>query len=110
MFSASAEYAINMLTAMPKKTGESISTKKLAKMTKTPAAYASKVFQALRRKGFIASRRGVGGGVTLVKPLNKISVADVLEAVDGVYPPTKKTVADKHYAELRKFLAKRMLA
>lgn len=56
-------------------------TKDIAAKAKIPSAYLAKVFQAMRRDGLIHARRGVGG-VTLAKPANKITLLDVIEAVE----------------------------
>lgn len=108
MFSKSVEYAINLLSAMPK-VGESASAKDLAKKGKVPAAYASKVVQGLRDCGFVSTSRGVGGGVTLLKPLSKISVAELVD-INGVFEAEKGTAAAKKATELRKYLEKMMVA
>ena len=105
MFNKSVEYAINLLNVMPK-VGETASAKELAKLAKVPPAYASKVVQMLRDAGMVASTRGVGGGATLLKPLAKISLSDVLDAVLGNEAPKKGTPAAKKADELRKYLSK----
>ena len=108
MFTKSVEYAINLLTAMPK-VGEVASAKVLAKAGKVPEAYASKVLQYLGAAGIVSSQRGVGGGVTLLKPLNKISVSEIITAVVGGEGPKKGTAAAKKAEELQKFLVKMMV-
>jgi Rrf2 family protein len=108
MFNKSVGYAINLLNVMPA-VGETASAKELAKLAKVPAAYSSKVIQMLRNAGIVASTRGVGGGATLLKPLNKVSVGDVLDAVVGNEAPKKGTPAAKKAEELRKYLTKVMV-
>ncbi len=108
MFTKSVEYGINLLTAMPK-VGEVSSAKALAKAAKVPTAYASKVLQHLRDAGIVSSQRGVGGGVTLLKPLTKLSVADVIDAVAGGEMPKKGSNAAKKADELRKYLSKMLV-
>lgn len=108
MFSKSVEYAINMINAMPK-VGEVTSAKVLAKAGKIPPAYASKVLQSLRNAGIISSQRGVGGGVTLLIPANKLNVAQIIDAVAASEAPKKGTAAAKKADELRKYLAKMLV-
>lgn len=105
MFTKSVEYAINLLSVMPK-VGELASAKVLAKQGKVPAAYAQKVLQHLRNAGIVTSQRGVGGGVALVIPPSKISLAQIIDAVAGSEMPKKGTSAAKKAEELKKLLSK----
>ena len=48
-----------------------------------PARYLEHIFQRLRRAGLITARRGPGGGSQLGRTPAEISLADVVEAVQG---------------------------
>lgn len=48
-----------------------------------PEPTVAKVLKSLSARGLIASRRGVNGGYRLERPLNEISVVDVIVAIDG---------------------------
>ena len=45
-------------------------------------SYLEDIFSALRRAGLVRSIRGPGGGYTLARPANEISVADIVTASD----------------------------
>ena len=45
-------------------------------------SYLEQLFGRLRRQGIVDSVRGPGGGYTLAKPLEEISVAAIIRAVD----------------------------
>ena len=45
-------------------------------------SYLEQLFGKLRRNQLVASTRGPGGGYTLAKPLEAVSVADIISAVD----------------------------
>jgi Rrf2 family transcriptional regulator, iron-sulfur cluster assembly transcription factor len=45
-------------------------------------SYLEQLFSRLRRQGMVESTRGPGGGYTLGRPADRISVADVVSAVD----------------------------
>jgi len=45
-------------------------------------SYLEQLFGKLRRRHLVASTRGPGGGYTLGKPMNEVSVAEVILAVD----------------------------
>lgn len=44
--------------------------------------YLEQLFAKLRRKGLVASSRGVSGGYALARPASEIRIADVIAAVD----------------------------
>lgn len=52
--------------------------------TKVPQAYLSKVLQALSRGGVVHSQRGIGGGMSLVKAPNELTILDVVNAVEPI--------------------------
>ena len=45
--------------------------------------YAEQLLVKLKTAGLVASHRGVGGGFTLARPADRITVADVLRATEG---------------------------
>jgi Rrf2 family transcriptional regulator, iron-sulfur cluster assembly transcription factor len=48
-----------------------------------PKSFAAKIFQSLVRAGLVRSNRGTGGGFTLMRAPEKITVLDVIEAIEG---------------------------
>lgn len=54
-----------------------------------PAATASKLMKALVRGGLLLSRRGAAGGYVLARPPESISLAQVIEALDGSFGVTE---------------------
>jgi Rrf2 family transcriptional regulator, iron-sulfur cluster assembly transcription factor len=52
-------------------------------------SYLEQLFGKLRRHKLVQSSRGPGGGYRLVKPLETISVADIILAVDGSLEPSE---------------------
>ena len=45
--------------------------------------HVAKVVQRLARTGFIRSVRGIGGGLELAKPADRISIGDVIACIEG---------------------------
>ena len=45
--------------------------------------YLEQIFQSLKRQGILKSKRGPQGGYILAKPLDKITVKDVVVATEG---------------------------
>ena len=52
-------------------------------------SYLEQLFSKLRRSGLVTSARGPGGGYTLDKSLEKISVSDVINAVNESVDATR---------------------
>lgn len=63
-------------------------------------SYLEQLFGKLRRQQLVASVRGPGGGYCLAKPLEDVSVADIIRAVDEPLDATncggKRNCHDEH--------------
>ncbi|MCW5556683.1 MAG: Rrf2 family transcriptional regulator [Verrucomicrobiae bacterium] len=79
-----SEYGMLGLLALARRPlGEVVMVDVLAREEGVPASFLGKIFQSLCRAGFVASARGTGGGFSLSRPPTKITVLDVMEAVEG---------------------------
>lgn len=65
-------------------------------------SYLEDIFGALRRAGLVHSIRGPGGGYTLTRSPQELSVADIVAASEKfmVRPPTKATAPEDDTADL----------
>jgi Rrf2 family protein len=61
----------------------STSAREIAEHYNIPIELMAKVLQRLARRGLVASHQGTRGGYHLARPAALISVADVIEAIDG---------------------------
>jgi Rrf2 family protein len=61
----------------------SSSAREIAEQYDIPIELMAKVLQRLVRRGLLASHQGTRGGYELARTPAKISVADVIEAIDG---------------------------
>lgn len=84
MFSQTTEYALRAVVHLAAQKGQACTVPQIAAATKTPAGYLSKVLQALSREGVVHSQRGLGGGFTLAIAPAKLTVYDVVQAVDPI--------------------------
>ena len=66
-------------------------TKEVAKKLKISSIFLAKIFQKLKKKGFISSIRGVKGGIMIIKDAQKITLYDIFKSVDGL-PILRKCV------------------
>ncbi len=77
------DYGIAMMTALTSRQDHPRSAAELSELTGVPAAMASKILKQLCRAGLLASHRGARGGYLLSRPACEVSVADIIEALDG---------------------------
>ncbi len=61
----------------------------IAARQQIPVSYLGQLFARLRKRSLVASRRGPGGGYMLAKAPARISVADVICAVDETVDSTR---------------------
>lgn len=83
MISQTVEYALRAAVWLADQRG-SRTTQQIAEATQVPASYLSKVLQSLARAGIVHGQRGAGGGFTLARSAEEITVLAVVEAVDPI--------------------------
>ena len=84
MLSQKTRYALRALLHLAEaEAGRSVQAAEIAQAQSVPRKYLELILLDLKKAGFIASRRGPGGGYVLAKPATAISFADVLRATEG---------------------------
>jgi FeS assembly SUF system regulator len=78
-----ADYSVVVMTAAARCIDGPMSAAVVASRTGIPAPTVAKVMGLLTRGGLLASSRGVAGGFRLARIASAISVADIIEAVEG---------------------------
>jgi FeS assembly SUF system regulator len=79
-----ADYAVVMMTAAARREEcARLSATELAEETGVPLPTAQKLMQQLAAHGLLVGQRGAGGGYALARPVNEISLADIVEAIEG---------------------------
>ncbi len=82
--SSLADYAVVMMSAAARHgCGARLSATLLASETGVPLPTAQKLMQRLAQAGLLSSLRGTGGGFKLTRPASCISLADIIEAIEG---------------------------
>ena len=84
MISQTAEYALRAIVYLGNENGSPRTISHLAPAIDAPESYLSKVMQRLSREGIVASQRGLHGGFTLSREPSKLSVLDIVNAVDPI--------------------------
>jgi FeS assembly SUF system regulator len=79
-----ADYAVVLMTAAARRpAGARLSATELSAETGVPLPTAQKLMGQLAGRGLLASARGATGGFALTRPAGEISLADIVEAVEG---------------------------
>jgi Rrf2 family protein len=92
-----ADYAVVMMAAAARHpAGARLSATVLAGETGVPLPTAQKLTGRLAAAGLLTTARGTGGGFRLTRPAGEISLADIVEAVEGPIEMTSCVDADRH--------------
>jgi Rrf2 family protein len=87
--SKKADYALMAMKHLAQKDGApSTSAREIAEQYDIPIELMAKVLQRLVRTGLLVSTQGTRGGYTLSRASGTISVADVIQAIDGPFTVT----------------------
>ena len=84
--SKKADYALIAMNHLARRQGSpsaSTSARDIAERYDIPIELMAKVLQRLARRGLLTSHQGTRGGYRLGRPSSLISVADIIQAIDG---------------------------
>ena len=88
MFSTKAEYGVRVMVELARRAGEHpIPLAEIAAHDGLPLAYLEHLVARLRKAGLVDSRRGSRGGYMLARPPAEITMAEVVEALEGSIAP-----------------------
>src|SRR5665213_130346 len=88
MFSTKAENAVGVMVELARRAGEDpIPLAEIAAHDGLPLAYLEHLVARLRKAGLVDSRRGSRGGYMLARPASEITMAEVVEALEGSIAP-----------------------
>src|SRR5918911_4194336 len=95
MFSTKAEYGVRLMVQLARRPGdEPVSLTEIAEVDGLPVAYLEHLVARLRKSGLVESRRGARGGYLLARPAADVSMAEVVEALEGSIAPIECISAD----------------
>ncbi len=100
MISQTVEYALRAVVYLASQAGESRTVHQIADTTRVKEAYLAKVLQGLSRNGLVHSQRGLGGGFTLAVAPERLTVLDVVQAVDPIHRITACPLGLKGHVNL----------
>jgi len=84
MFSKKVAYAVRCLVYLAERSEPAL-IREISEVTGIPHPYLAKIVNDLTRKGFVKSQRGIGGGITLAKNPESISVCEICVAFDDPF-------------------------
>jgi Rrf2 family protein len=84
MISQTVEYALRAVVQLAHVAPAASTTAALAEITQVPPAYLAKVLQLLVKAGIVTSQRGIGGGVSLARNPARLTILDIVSAVDPI--------------------------
>jgi Rrf2 family protein len=80
---AKAEYAVRAVMELAGGEGEPVKRDTIVAAQAIPAKFLENILSELRHAGLVESQRGSEGGYWLALPPEKITVADIMRAVEG---------------------------
>jgi Rrf2 family protein len=90
MFSTKSEYGVRVLVELARRGSEDpVSLAEIAEHEGLPLAYLEHLVARLRRAGLVESRRGAHGGYLLTRAPESITMAEVVEALEGAIAPVE---------------------
>jgi Rrf2 family nitric oxide-sensitive transcriptional repressor len=84
MISQTAEYALRAAVHLAEHFGTPQTNGQIADSMKIPPGYLCKVLQTMCRAHVVASQRGLGGGFLLAREPDRITILEVINAVDSI--------------------------
>ncbi len=88
MLSQKAKYALRALLALAERpTDQVMLIAEIAERDHIPKKFLEQILLDLKHHGLVQSRRGRGGGYTLLKSADEISIGQVVRIIDGPMAP-----------------------
>src|SRR4029079_10939237 len=101
--SKKADYALMAMKHLSPRTDlSSASAREIAEQYDIPIELMAKVLQRLARRGLLTSHQGTRGGYTLANRTPAISVADIIQAIDGPFTVTACSTEDEQCEQFTK--------
>lgn len=84
------EYAIRAMLYLSRQPAGRLSlVEEIAESAGIPRSFLSKILQHFTRVGLVASFRGMGGGFSLARDPSRITLLEVVEAIEGPVLPNR---------------------
>ncbi|MDH5572732.1 MAG: Rrf2 family transcriptional regulator [Gammaproteobacteria bacterium] len=87
--SSRSDYAAKAMLELSLTPDRPINLAYLAQVENISISYLEQIFALLRKDGLVKSVRGPGGGYILGRPLNEITIGDIVKSIDMSRPSKK---------------------
>lgn len=88
MLSRQSKYGLRALLFLARQPpGKPVLISEIAEPEKMPRKFLERILLDLKKHGILQSRKGKGGGYALARPMEAISVAEVVRITDGPLAP-----------------------
>jgi Rrf2 family transcriptional regulator, iron-sulfur cluster assembly transcription factor len=78
------EYGVlGMLNLARRPTGQCVMIDDISREERISKSFLAKIFQDLAKAGLVISLRGARGGYKLARPLEQITILEIIEAIEG---------------------------
>jgi Rrf2 family protein len=90
-FGVGVDYSLKALLMLAERypTGQPTRVEEVAESQAIPENYLRRLLIELKRGGLVASQKGPSGGYMLARPAARISMADVVQIIEGEYLPVE---------------------
>lgn len=94
------DYAVVVMTQMTHRPTDVHTAPQIATETGIPLPTVAKLLNALARESLVLSHRGAAGGYTLGRPAEQVSVAEIIQAMEGPIALTACVEGSGHHCEV----------
>ena len=90
-FGVGVDYSVKALLMLAERfpSGRPTRVEEIAERQSLPENYLRRLLIELKRGGLVVSQKGPSGGYLLARPPSRISMADVVEIIEGDYNPVE---------------------
>ncbi|RAU23362.1 transcriptional regulator [Paramagnetospirillum kuznetsovii] len=90
MLSSKAKYGLKAMVYLARREGGGTALiADIAQAEHIPRKFLDVILLELKNQGFLASKKGKGGGYTLARPADTIAVGDIVRVLDGPLAPVR---------------------
>lgn len=92
--STRGHYAVLVMYELARADGSFSSLQDIAVAQKLSQGYLEQIIRPLRKAGLVESKKGFGGGYSLARPAQEVTVGEIVRAVEGPVVPVKCVAGD----------------
>lgn len=88
-----ADYSVRMMVDVASMSnGQRTTINEIARRQDVPEPFMAKIVSHMADAGLVATQRGTGGGLTMARPADSITLLEIVEAIDGPIALTRCTL------------------